>query len=51
MITLHNVIDIRTGMHHSVAVIQERKAKYFIPENQEEKNQESENQNDSGDEE
>ena len=33
MITLYNVIDIRTGNFHSVAIVQARKAKYFIPAN------------------
>ena len=31
MITLTNVIDIRTGLFHSVAIIKQRNAKYFIP--------------------
>ena len=30
MITLYNVIDIRTGLFHSVAIVKERNAKYFI---------------------
>lgn len=35
MITLYNVIDIRTNQFHSVAIVSERKAKYFIPTIQE----------------
>lgn len=31
MTTLKNVIDTRTGLTHSVAIIQEKKVKYFIP--------------------
>ena len=30
MITLYNVIDTRTGLFHSVAIIKERNAKYFV---------------------
>ena len=30
-ITLYNVIDIRTGKFHSVAVVSASKAKYFVP--------------------
>lgn len=29
MVTLHNVIDTRTGQFHSVAVVKEKNAKYF----------------------
>ena len=29
MVTLYNVIDTRTGKHHSVAIISEEDAKYF----------------------
>ena len=29
MITLHNVIDIRTGQLHSVAVVSDRNAKWY----------------------
>ena len=29
-VTLENVIDIRTNKLHSVAVVEERKAKYFV---------------------
>ena len=36
MIRLENVIDIRTGRFYSVVVVSERKAKYFIPANEEE---------------
>lgn len=35
MIKLFNVIDIRTGQFHSVAIVKERNAKYFIPVNTE----------------
>lgn len=35
MITLYNVIDTRTGRFHSVAIVSERKVKYFIPALQE----------------
>lgn len=31
MITLHNVIDIRTGQHYSVVIIKQRNAKWFVP--------------------
>ena len=34
MVTLYNVIDTRTGQHHSVAVVKERNAKWFIPADQ-----------------
>lgn len=30
MITLYDVIDIRTGQHHSIAVVKQRNAKWFI---------------------
>lgn len=30
MITLYNVIDTRTNMHHSVAVIKEQDARWFV---------------------
>lgn len=29
-VTLYNVIDTRTGLHHSVAVVGERNAKWFV---------------------
>ena len=29
MIKLHNVIDLRTGKFHSVAIVKESHAKYF----------------------
>lgn len=29
MIKLHNVIDLRTGQFHSVAIVKESHAKYF----------------------
>ena len=31
MITLYNVKDIRTGMIHSVVIVSQRKAKFFVP--------------------
>ena len=31
MVTLYNVIDIRTGKFHSVVKVHASKAKYFIP--------------------
>lgn len=31
MITLHNVIDTRTGQFHSVAVIKAKNRKWFVP--------------------
>lgn len=31
MVTLYNVVDTRTGQHHSVVIIRERLAKYFTP--------------------
>lgn len=31
MIRLYNVIDIRTNKFHSVAIVNKRKAKYFVP--------------------
>lgn len=30
-ITLHNVIDTRSGNYYSVVVVKERNAKWFIP--------------------
>ena len=33
MVTLYNVIDIRTEQFHSVAVVKERNVKWFIPAN------------------
>ena len=30
MVTLYNVIDGRTGKHHSVAIVKEEDVKYFI---------------------
>ena len=34
MITLYNVIDTRTGLFHSVAMVKQRNAKYFVPAEQ-----------------
>ena len=33
MITLYNVIDTRTQMFHSVAIIQKKNRKYFVEVN------------------
>lgn len=30
IITLYNVIDIRSGMFYSIAIIRERQAKWFV---------------------
>lgn len=30
MITLHNVIDTRTGKFHSVVIVSERKRRWFV---------------------
>jgi hypothetical protein len=35
MIKLFNVIDTRTGKHHSVVICSEKKARFFIPANAE----------------
>lgn len=29
MVTLRNVIDIRTGQYHSIAIVKERNVKWF----------------------
>ena len=31
MVTLHNVIDTRTGQFYSIAVVSRRNAKWFVP--------------------
>ena len=31
MITLYNVIDTRTGIRYSVAIVKSRNAKWFVP--------------------
>lgn len=31
MITLHDVIDIRTGMYYSVVRVKKRNARWFVP--------------------
>ena len=36
MVTLYNVIDIRTGQFHSVAKVKPRNVKWFIPAEEEE---------------
>lgn len=30
MVTLRDVIDIRTGKHHSIAIVKEKNARYFV---------------------
>lgn len=30
MVTLHNVIDTRTNQFHSIAIVKERNAKWFV---------------------
>ena len=42
MITLRNVIDIRTNQFHSVAVIKAKNSKWFIPAVMDEDPEESE---------
>lgn len=32
MQVLKNVIDTRTGLYHSVAVVKEKNARYFVPQ-------------------
>lgn len=34
-VTLYNVIDTRTGKYHSVVIIKERMARYFVPADEE----------------
>lgn len=31
MVKLYNVIDTRTGMFHSVAIVKKKNARFFIP--------------------
>ena len=31
MVTLYNVVDKRTGLFHSVAIVKQRNAKWFVP--------------------
>ena len=31
MVTLRNVVDIRTEFYHSIAVVKARNAKWFVP--------------------
>lgn len=31
LVKLYNVIDIRTDQFHSVAIVKERNAKYYVP--------------------
>jgi hypothetical protein len=35
MIRLYNVIDIRTGMYHSIAIVKAKNAKWFIDASEE----------------
>lgn len=35
MVTLHDVIDIRTGKRYSIAVVSKRNARWFVPANEE----------------
>ena len=32
MVTLYNVIDIRTGQHYSVVRVKANKARWFVPD-------------------
>ena len=32
MVRLTNVVDLRTGLYHSVAVVNDKNAKYFVPQ-------------------
>lgn len=41
MVTLHNVIDTRTGQKYSVAVVKERNVKWYVPAEKEEKEREN----------
>ncbi len=34
MITLHNVIDIRTGRHYSEVRVKANKARWFVPDDE-----------------
>jgi hypothetical protein len=34
LVRLENVIDTRTGKFHSVAIVKEKNAKWFIPANE-----------------
>ena len=36
MITLHNVIDTRTGKFHSEVIVKQRMARFFVPAEEEE---------------
>lgn len=40
MITLYDVVDIRTGRYHSVVMVKEKDAKYFVPVNEYESGEE-----------
>ena len=39
MIKLYDVIDTRTDTYYSVAIVSEKKAKYFIPADEVEENE------------
>lgn len=40
MITLYNVIDTRTDMHHSVAIVKDQDARWFVSAEEEEAEEE-----------
>ena len=42
MITLYNVIDTRTGQRYSVAIVSKKNANFFIPADEEEESEASE---------
>lgn len=31
MVKLYNVIDTRTGLHHSIAIVKEQNERWFVP--------------------
>lgn len=41
MVTLYNVIDIRNGQFHSVAIVKERNAKWYVPVDEENQDKEA----------
>lgn len=36
LVTLHNVVDTRTGKFHPVAIVYEKNAKYYVKEEEKE---------------
>lgn len=36
MVKLYNVIDTRTNQFHSVAIVHEKKVRFFVPANEDE---------------